>query len=448
MAKKRERLVMPEEYIAAYEKIASSPAGKNWHVFNFSGMPKSKARAMLNKLASESPYLIKTKGGAYQRTNASGKPVVNDIVNGIESINERAESIKAQAKPKQPKPYNSNTKAKERKMSTSEVKARTYETKVDIARIQASIDKRPFNEDQARKDAYAAVYGEPKPAVVKNDVSVANNPEAVNPGKVDLQDALKPIAGLAKRSRLVRALEGNALKLANVSQPSAVLAVNEGSALTADDIVLSGVTAEFKKAASKVVYSNEVLEEAPELLQSHIADASGQVWKELDKSIVSGGAFCSAANSIAGNALITEVGVTNVASLALSDINALLVAGKGDPNEQPVLVFSSSLFRGAISDLLSAAGMTLAREDGKLFWQDHEVILSDGLAGASATTSGEVLAVAGSLRRGVTLVERSPMKVELKKELLAVNDQTLAVVSARYGVGIADPNSIARLVIS
>ena len=435
-------------------KIAKMRGGKNVFTSMFSDLPKADA-ARQCKVAVKMGLLKQLSKDRWQRTNTS-IPLATQAKwrENVETLEKDGTLFGLDFNAEVERQENIDNKNNLNNLNNNKSKTMAFEIDPISKKVISSTEPayKPAFASQKQKDLIKAEINNKRAQLsgVVNDLSTASTPEVVPSSDVDrLQAALVPITGIAARARQIKVSQGKLLKLSSVSQPSAVSAVSEGSLIGANDITVAGVDAIFLKAASRVVYSNDVIEDAPSFVDSMVADASGQVWKELDSSIVSGGAFCSPANSIAGSALVTEQTVASIAAVTVADINSLLVAAKSSQDDQPpVLIFSPSFFRGPILDLLNASGVALQREDGKLFWGDHEILLSDGLAGSSASASGEVLAVAGSIKRGVTLVERNALSIELKDEILAENDQTIAIVSARYGVGISDPNALSRLAIA
>ena len=89
----------------------------------------------------------------------------------------------------------------------------------------------------------------------------------------------------------------------------------------------------------------------------------------------------------------------------------------------------------------------LHQEGDQLYWNDFKIVLSDSLAGGSAS-AGDCVAISGSIKKGITVVERSAIQYERKDEILSAQDKALLHISWRGGCGVQNPAALSRLVLS
>ena len=300
------------------------------------------------------------------------------------------------------------------------------------------------NAQKTRRDAILAEARSKRAKLngdIKNDLGVSTEPDAVaKTSKVDIQEALKPWVGLAGNADLFPFSDGNILKLAGVSMPAPAGRRAEGSVINTPNPVFTGVDVEAHSVATSAVITDELIEDVPHIANSIIESAGDQVQKYIDAQIVDGSEIVSG-DPISSHSLVTEVQAAGISGLNLSDFTALCVAHKASRNL--VLALSPSIFFGAFNDLLMNAGLQLHRENGELYFNNHRILISDGLADASATASGSCVAVAGNLKQGVVIAERRPLKVRVGKETLP--QAVTYLVSGSYGVAVRDPQAISRL---
>ena len=394
----------------AWAKVWSAQSGKNFDTASFSDLPKADAKRLLESMA-KCPQ-VKKIGSRYQRTNAADLEGLKHFNDQVKEIQDKINHITSEKKDNKNMAINSKLNAPKPVVGTRASQAKRDQILAEARGIRANISE------------------------VKNDLSTSSEPEVVPDLHDRLQGSLLPVAGLAKNARIVKVSQGKSLALSTVSLASPVSVIGEGSALSGADLEISGNVVNFSKLSSRVAASQEIFEDAPAIVESAISDASRNVWSGVDDLIVS--------------AVASDVGVAerNVAinSLSFVDINALCAAAIVEREDEPVLVFNSSFFRSVIADLLDAQGKELHQEGDQIYWNDFKIVLSDSLAGGSASP-GDCVAIAGSIKKGVTVVERSPIQYERKDEILATSDKALLHISWRGGCGVQNPKALSRLVL-
>ena len=457
--KKPDRMPTFDDYLLAFQKIENAPMGRNLSTHDLSHLPKKNARELLNRIANSGTQLRKTKNG-YQRTNSSAKLELDEFVKGVEA---RAAQFKAEAsaKAKEQRDVKSaisntlnsikstiNRSENPEMRSLSEIQANRVNTIVETARLRAQLDKKPFDLKAAQAKAHADVYGTPAAPVIKADLNTSDDSAVISSGKQDiLQSYLNPLSGLIAECRKVAFSDGKTLRLAATSQLSDVAVQGEGSTLTGNDLVFSGQNVSVGKVGNRLACSREVLEDSPSIVEASVANASKSISKFLSNQLINGGALINSGNNIADHASVVDTSVASVAALAISDLTTLCSTHNAGDDE-PVLVINSNLFYSKVCELYNAAGLQIQRENGNLYLNGHRVLLDDSLGSASSTTSGTVLAVAGSIKRGCVLVERDALKVHRSDEILAANDQVLLFIGGRYGLAVQEPDAISRLTIA
>ena len=405
----------------AVVKTIDLQAGKNVSSQDFSNLPRKEAIEILDKLAGDN-VLKRLCHNRYQRTNASVD---------LETQKHFRDAIKKA----ETEITNHNSKNLTIENKTMPIEIDPTSRKV-IARTGADAHM-----SQAKRDEIMATVATKKAKLqgtqVKNDLSVASNPEPVPSLHDRLQRSLLPVAGLSSNARIVKVAGGKSLALSSVSSASPVAVIGEGSPLSGADLEVSGNVVNFSKLSSRIAASQEIFEDAPAIVESAIADASRNVWSGVDDLIVS---------AVVADVDVVERNVA-IADLALFDINALCASANVEKEDEPVLVFNSSFFRSVVADLLDAQGKRLHQEGDQLYWNDFKIVLSDSLAGGSAS-AGDCVAISGSIKKGITVVERSAIQYERKDEILSAQDKALLHIHWRGGAGVQNPAALSRLVLS
>ena len=457
MAKDRKRLVLPHEYLDAKMSILNMRAGRNIDTRDLSSLPKAAAQNLLNTLAEEGIYLKSMGKGRWQRTNASSKKIINEIKNDTDR------SAKAAKKPVQPKPYNtpkveSKNMDKQKREELDAIKARIVadrkkkasrvEQEVELERAKAQLAGKPFDYEASWNKNYNKLYPKSTPEV-KADIDHSSSPQVNKPSSRELNpaDYLEPFGGLIGNADLVSFRDGKSINLSGVSAVSAVSLQAEGTLLTGSDISFDGVSVAAHKVGNRFAISNELLEDNPAVVGSSVRAAQQALTRYFDAQALSGSDIVSGSN-IADHALIPQRAVTNVASFTLNDLNAVCAAHDNE-GEDLILALNPSFYSSVIQDLQYASAFRgFERVGSEIYYGSHRVVFSNAIGGPSASASGTVLAVAGSLKDGLVLAERSPLSVSRHDQILAANDKTLYFCGGRYGIAVRRPEALARIEIA
>ena len=464
MSKKPKRqLPLPEQYIAAYEKILSAPAGRNFDLFNFSSIDKQSARNMLNKIAADTPYLRKV-GGRYQRTNASGTQAMADIYSGIRSAPQPAAAPKAtvsqDSKPQAPKPYQpakaNNPVSDAKAQATKEYKeALLFE--MEIAReLYKAEEAKPraygqpiYTMADAMADARKQIAKHTTPKVV-NDLSGgvdADGGYTVNLPNDNTRVALEPFTGLISELRQVSTNQGKQFQMSSISSTAGASTPSEGSSLSAvaADLTYSGGSIDLVKAGNSVAVSRELWEDNSSILSDVANDAAVEIQRLIESNVISGGSILAAASSIGGSSSVADTNVASLAALTLADLRTCMGSHSGSRGN--CLVLNPKVFYNAVHDLLDSASIGLLSHNGELSLGGHKIVLSlamdDGTGG-----SGACIAIAGSLKQAVTLVTREEVNAKVYQEVLSNTDQVLVHVATRVGLNLDNASAVAKITLT
>ena len=110
-----------------------------------------------------------------------------------------------------------------------------------------------------------------------------------------------------------------------------------------------------------------------------------------------------------------------------------------------------TLFHGPIRDVLNAAnGNNIADLEGgqspRLL--GYPVVFSNVLPGASASASGDLLAVFGDLSLGCYFGDRRSVSFKMLNELYAENDQVGVQVTERIALDVVNPEVLAKITLT
>ena len=478
MAKAKNRLALPEEYLQAQCRILSFAGGRNLDTRDFSDIPKYAVKQVFNLMADQG-YLKRLSGQRFQRTNLSGLKKLNEIKAEVRTFNDRQPETKSEIQartrttvaPKSPQPYQHqpSTKgtptmsAEERAKKTAEIKAKILNDRderevkknrvrslVELDRLQAEKKGLRFdkNEFEASWDKHhAAVF--PKKTEVKADLSHSSSPQVNKPSSRELSpaDYLEPFGGLIGNAEVVSFRDGKSINLSGVSAVSSVQLQAEGVLLAGSDLSFDGVTVEAKKVGNRFAISNELLSDNPAVVGASVRAAQQAFVRYLDEQALNGSDIVSGDN-IADHASIAQRNVASVAAFTLNDLHAAMAAHDNE-GEDLVLALNPSFYSSVIQDLEYAAGHKgFERVGSEIYCGSHRVVFSNALASPSASASGSVLAVCGSLKDGLVLAERSPVTVSRHDQILAANDQALFFVGGRYGIAVRRPEALSRIQIA
>ncbi|MGC6448530.1 MAG: phage major capsid protein [Rubripirellula sp.] len=416
----------------AIVKTIDLQSGKNVSSQDYSNLPRKEAIEVLDRLTNDS-VLKRLCHNRYQRTNASvDLETQKHFRDGIKKVEAEI------------------TNHFNQKLQKRETRAMAYEfdpqTGKNIRNTDAPYVPFGTKASQAQRDRILAEARGIR-TNINNDITTASEPEVVkvNEGQRSPSDFIAPLSGIASEAELVRFSDGRSVNLSQVSAVSSVQLQSEAGTLSSSDYSFSGLSIEAKKIGNAFAISNELLDDSPQVAEASIRSAAQAISRYLDAQFVSGSDIVSG-SPIATNAGIATSSVANVAAVTLNNLTSLCASHAA--TEDLVLVLNEKMFSSVISELLIAAKHNVDRVGDDLFFGTHRIVFSSGIAGPSASYSGQVLAVAGSLKDGLVLAEREPLSVKKSDELLAANDQCHYFIGGRYGVAVRRPEAISKLVIA
>ena len=226
---------------------------------------------------------------------------------------------------------------------------------------------------------------------------------------------------------------------------------NEAQAITESDLTFGQVSLTAKKMAGLVKMSTEISEDSIiSMTDTIVRDLAWAFAKEEDYNLFTGGSLYS--GGIQGDASIADTNVASVSALALTDLTAAVVAAGQERGLNHQWYFSPTLWNGPIRDLLNAAGggNDLASYEAGLrpTLLGHPVEFVNVLSGASASTTGDLLAVFGDLSVSHYFGDRRSLNFNVLRELYAVNDQVGIVCTQRVDLASVNPEVLSKITLS
>ena len=225
---------------------------------------------------------------------------------------------------------------------------------------------------------------------------------------------------------------------------------NEAQAITESDLTFGQVSLTAKKMAGLVKMSTEISEDSIiSMTDTIVRDLAWAFAKEEDYNLFTGGSLYS--GGIQGDASIADTNVASVSDLALTDLTAAVVAAGQERGLNHQWYFSPTLWNGPIRDLLNAAGGNAISEmtggvSPSLF--GYKVNLVNAMAGAGASTTGDLLAVFGDLSVSHYFGDRRSLNFNVLRELYAVNDQVGIVCTQRVDLASVNPEVLSKITLS
>ena len=225
---------------------------------------------------------------------------------------------------------------------------------------------------------------------------------------------------------------------------------NEAQAITESDLTFGQVSLTAKKMAGLVKMSTEISEDSIiSMTDTIVRDLAWAFAKEEDYNLFTGGSLYS--GGIQGDASIADTNVASVSALALTDLRAAVVAAGQERGLNHQWYFSPTLWNGPIRDLLNAAGGNAISEmtggvSPSLF--GYKVNLVNAMAGAGASTTGDLLAVFGDLSVSHYFGDRRSLNFNVLRELYAVNDQVGIVCTQRVDLASVNPEVLSKITLS
>jgi HK97 family phage major capsid protein len=235
-----------------------------------------------------------------------------------------------------------------------------------------------------------------------------------------------------------------------ISGHSVVYYPAEAAAITESDLTFSQITLTAKKMAGLVKMSSEIAEDSIiSMLDTVVDDLAWGFSKAEDDNLFTGGSIYT--GGIKGDANVADTNVASVGALALTDLTAMVVASGQERGLNPKFYMNPTLWNGQVRDLLNAAGGNASADvaagvQRSLF--GYEVVLCNAIPGASASTSGDLLAVFGDLSVSHYFGDRRQLSFKVLDQLFAVNDQIGVVCTSRIDIAAAAPEVLSKITIT
>lgn len=253
------------------------------------------------------------------------------------------------------------------------------------------------------------------------------------------------------RQRCRRVVMGSTTwSVPKISGHSVVYYPAEAAAITESDLTFSQVTLTAKKMAGLVKMSSEIAEDSIiSMLDTVVEDLAWGFSKAEDDNLFTGGSIYT--GGIEGDANVADTNVASVGALALTDLTAMVVASGQERGLNPKFYMNPTLWNGQVRDLLNAAGGNASADvaagvQRSLF--GYEVVLCNAIPGASASTSGDLLAVFGDLGVSHYFGDRRQLSFKVLDQLFAVNDQVGVVCTSRIDIAAAAPEVLSKITIT
>ena len=224
----------------------------------------------------------------------------------------------------------------------------------------------------------------------------------------------------------------------------------ESAAISESDLTFSQVTLTAKKMAGLVKMSTEVSEDSIiSMTDTIVRDLAWGFAKEEDTNLFLGGSLYT--GGIEGDAGVADTNVASVAALTLADLTATVVASGQERGLNPQWYMNATLWNGPVRDLLNAAGGNAVADvtsgaNPSLF--GYKVNLVNAINGASASTSGDLLAAFGDLSVSHYFGDRRALNFNVLRELYAVNDQVGIICTQRVDVASVNPEVLSKITIA
>ena len=346
-------------------------------------------------------------------------------------------------------------------VEVEEVKAEIEEETMKLPAVVATARSRHF---ASAEDAFVsgqairAMIGNSEARSFMNDLATDGSNGESNTIPAPLSNALINLIedyGVARGACKRVVMTQNTWDVPKLNGHVSINYTGEAQSISASDVSFGQVSLVAKKMTALSLVSSEMTEDSIiSVMDVIVEDMARQIALEEDKNLFLGvnGGLLAEADAIKANSSIAEHGVTDIASLALSDLTALTVA-TGNPivgarNEWWI---NPTMFHGPIRDLLLAAGgntQSVIEGGQRPTLLGYPVNFVNVLPGASASAAGSPLAVFGDLSQGCYFGERRGLNFRVLNELYANTDQVGVQCTQRSALKVANPEVLARLVIS
>ncbi len=226
---------------------------------------------------------------------------------------------------------------------------------------------------------------------------------------------------------------------------------NEAEAITASDLSFAQVSLTAQKMAGLVKMSTEISEDSLiSMTDTIVRDLAWSFAKAEDEALFSGNANLYA-TGIEGDTGIADHDVTDVASLALTDLTAAVVAAGQERGLNHQWYMSPTLWNGQVRDILNAAGGNSQADlvgGVRPTLLGYPVNLVNAMKGAGASSSDDLLCVFGDLGVSHYFGDRRNLNFRVLNELFAVNDQVGVICTQRIALKSANPEVLSKITLA
>jgi len=226
---------------------------------------------------------------------------------------------------------------------------------------------------------------------------------------------------------------------------------NEAEAITASDLTFAQVSLTAQKMAGLVKMSTEISEDSLiSMTDTIVRDLAWSFAKAEDEALFSGNANLYS-TGIEGDTGIADHNVADVASLALTDLTAAVVAAGQERGLNHEWYMSPTLWNGQVRDILNAAGGNSQADlvgGVRPTLLGYPVNLVNAMKGAGASSSADLLCVFGDLGVSHYFGDRRSLNFRVLNELFAVNDQVGVICTQRIALKSANPEVLSKITLA
>lgn len=231
---------------------------------------------------------------------------------------------------------------------------------------------------------------------------------------------------------------------ASISYPAEESAISDAEMNFQQKVLTAGKMAGLVKISSELVEDSivNIVDEVTRDLAYGMAQAE-------DNTLFTGSSLYS--GGIEGDSNVAGNTVVGVSSIALTDLTALVALLPNYAGIRREWCFNRSVFYGQIRDILNAAGgnAMVDIESGQrpsLF--GFPVNLVEAIPGASASTSGDLLATFGDIGTSHYFGDRRNLSFRILDQLYANTDQIGVQATQRIAVSPVNPEALVKLTIA
>jgi HK97 family phage major capsid protein len=224
----------------------------------------------------------------------------------------------------------------------------------------------------------------------------------------------------------------------------------EENPIADSQMLFEQVTLTAKKMAGLVKISSELVEDSIiNIVDEVTRDLAYGMAQAEDNALFVGNSIYT--GGIEGDANVLGETVIGVSSIALTDLTAVVAKLPNYSGIRREWCFNRSVFYGQVRDILNAAGgnAMVDIESGQrpsLF--GFPVNLVEAIPGASANTSGDLLATFGDLSVSHYFGDRRNLSFRVLDQLYANNDQIGVQATQRIDIAPVNPEAVVKLTIA